>query len=56
MFKIGDLVRIDWKEGNKRLGIGIVIEHYPTGPNPVLVWWTKVGESGWEDTEMLIAG
>ncbi len=54
MIKIGDLVRIDWDEGHKRLGLGIVIKHYRNGDTPVLVWWTKAEKEGWEDTEMLI--
>lgn len=54
MLKIGDLVRIDWPEGDKTLGIGVVLEHYKDEATPLLVWWTKAEASGWEDAEMLI--
>ena len=54
MIKIGDLVKLDWDEGYKRLGLGIVVKHYKDEPTPLLAWWTKAGASGWEDAEMLI--
>mgnify|MGYP003117910386 FL=1 len=54
MFEIGDLVRLDWDEGYKRLGLGIVLKHYKNVETPLLVWWTKAEAHGWEDAEMLI--
>ena len=54
MIKIGDLVRADWEQGHKVLGLGIVIKQYRNEDTPVLVWWTKVEASGWEDAEMLV--
>ena len=54
MFKLGDLVRIDWEEGHKRLGLGIVVKRHLNGDTPLLVWWTKAEAHGWEDAEMLI--
>jgi hypothetical protein len=54
VIEIGDLVRLDWEEGYKRLGLGIVVKQYRNDDTPVLVWWMKAEAHGWEDTEMLI--
>ena len=54
MFEEGDLVRIDWDEGNRKLGLGIVLKRYKHHDTPLLVWWTRAAAQGWEDAEMLI--
>jgi hypothetical protein len=54
VIEIGDLVKLDWPYGFKSLGYGIVVERYKGEATPLKVWWFKVAEAGWEDTDMLI--